>query len=129
MTPRVENFTNKQVRRGELICEVANLERLVLEIAIPESQISHVREGQPLSFVINSFPGDEVEAAVEKRRQKSEPREGRNVFIVTCGLHHTSGPRRYSPGMNGYAKVTVGTRSIGFVLFRRLINYFRTRMF
>lgn len=127
MTPYIENLNNKQVRRGELICEIANLERLVLEIAIRESQVSYVQVGQRLKFVINSFPGEEMKGELEKKRQKSEPRAGRNVFVVTSALDNSAG--RYSPGMEGYAKITVGSKPVGFVLFRRLINYFRTRMF
>ncbi len=127
MTPRIENLRNKEVQKGELLCEIADLNQLVLETAIPESLISYVEVGQPLNFVIHSFPGQTMESKVESMRLKSEPRQGGNVFVVTSPLD--SNPHRYSPGMQGWTKVSVGKRPVGYVLFRRVIDYFRTRVF
>jgi len=126
LTPNLEDLVGSPVREGQLLCEVAPLEELELEVAVPEELIGYVRVEQPVSFLLSAYPQQTERATVERIRLRSQPRGQRNTFVVTCALENPQGSIR--PGMTGWAKVDCGYRSAGFVLLRKVIAYIQLRV-
>ena len=127
LTPKLEDLVGSHVAEGQVLCEVAPLDRLELEAAVPEDLIGYVKEGQDVSFVLSAFPEKTLTGRVTRIGLRSQSRGQRNTFVVTCAMDAPLVELR--PGMTGWARVRCGRRSAGFVLFRKLITYFQLRVF
>ncbi len=117
-TPRVEDRTGLRLEKGDVFCEIANLDRQEVEIAIPEREFGLLAGGMPVKVRLYALPTTRVRAVVDHLGvQAVDDEDGARVFIVRAALEgHPEGLRS---GMTGRAKVNTGNRSLGRVLFRR----------
>jgi multidrug resistance efflux pump len=122
--PRMLERIGKPVVRGEEIIEVGDLNDLILQAAVPEEDISWVKAGHPISFILNSLPERRMETKVALIHPKAEVKEKGNFFIVDAELSGIKGVQ-FKPGMKGTGKVYGEERSLAFVFFRRLLNFVR----
>ncbi|MCP4787073.1 MAG: efflux RND transporter periplasmic adaptor subunit [Fuerstiella sp.] len=106
---------------GQSLFEVAPLDRMVVEIEIPEEDIRHVRRNMSLTFYLNAMPGESFKATVLRIHPRAELREQDNVFVAEAELENTSAVLR--PGMKGEAKVSTGVRPIGWNLFHKPVAH------
>lgn len=127
LTPNLEDLEGSHVAEGQVLCEVAPLERLQLEVAVPEDLVGYVKEGQEVSFVLSAYPGTTLRGEVTHIGLRSQTRGQRNTFIVRCAMEEPGVGLK--PGMTGWAQLRAGKRPAGFVLFRKVIAYFQTRVF
>ena len=127
LTPNLENLVGSYVAEGQVLCEVAPLDRLELEVAVPEDLVGYVREGQEVSFVLSAYPDTTFRGEVTHIGLRSQTRAQRNTFVVRSSIEEPE--VRLRPGMTGWARVRSGQRSAGFVLFRKVITYFQLRVF
>jgi multidrug resistance efflux pump len=105
------------VKVGQSLYEVAPLDKLIAEIAIPEEDLELVAAGAPISLRLDAFPGHYWEARIERIHPRAEPRDSRQVFIAETMLQSDE-QRELRPGMKGAAKIT-GPRVSGFWLLGR----------
>lgn len=117
-TPRVEDRAGLRLQRGDVFCELANLDRQEVEVAIPERDAGLVAPGMAVKVRLYALPTTRVRATVERVGvQAVEDEDGARIFVVRAALDgHPEGLRS---GMTGRAKVDTGSRSLGRVLFRR----------
>ncbi|HEY2410646.1 MAG TPA: efflux RND transporter periplasmic adaptor subunit [Pirellulaceae bacterium] len=105
------------VKVGQSMYEVAPLEKLIAEIAVPEEDLELVVTGAPVTLRLDAFPGHSWDGHVERIAPRAEPRDNRQVFIaetmLTSDEHH-----ELRPGMKGTAKIT-GPNMPGFWLLAR----------
>jgi len=106
---------------GQSLFEVAPLDRMVVEIEIPEEDVRHVSRNMSLTFYLNAMPSETHEAQVLRIHPRAELREQDNVFVAEAELENTSTVLR--PGMKGVAKVSTGARSIGWNLFHKPVAH------
>ena len=106
---------------GQSMFEVAPLDRMVVEIEIPEEDVRHVNSSMNLTFHLNAMPGETFEAQVLKIHPRGELRDQDNVFVAEAELDNSSTTLR--PGMKGVAKVSTGARSIGWNLFHKPVAH------
>jgi hypothetical protein len=102
---------------GESLFEVAPLDRMVVEIEIPEEDVRHVSQNMKLTFHLDAMPGETLEAQVLRIHPRAEVRDQDNVFIAEAELANSSTTLR--PGMKGVAKVSTGARTIAWNLFHK----------
>ena len=71
---------------GQVLYEVAPLDRLVAEVAIADDDVSHARTGQNATISLDAFSGKTWEAQVSTIEPRSEEHDGANVFIAEVNL-------------------------------------------
>lgn len=125
--PELDRMLGKAVTKGDEILEVGDLSRLLLEVAVPEQEVKFVQVGQEASFLLNTFPEKRFKGEVVSVSEKAEVLEGRNCFIAEVEFPQEVGS--FKSGMKGEAKIHGDKESLGYVIFRKTINFFRTRVF
>ena len=108
------------MKTGDRLFEIAPLDQMLVEVAIPEPDIRHIVVGQEVSVVLDAFPGETLTGTLRRIHPRSEVRDESNVFIAEVELSNLQG--RLRPGMKGSADITAGRRMLGWILFHRPIE-------
>ncbi len=111
------------VSRGDVLFEVAPLERYRVLLEIDEEQIADVAVGQSGTLLLAALPNEPVEFEVTKVTPVATAEEGRNFFRVEGTLSETSG--RLRPGMEGVGKIDVDRRHLIWIWTRGFRNWLR----
>ncbi len=106
---------------GQSLFEIAPLDKMVVEIAVPDEEISHVADGQEAVIRLDAYPGETWRAKLANLQPRAEIRDHENVFVAEVPLDNSSGMLR--PGMKGRAKVVTPHKTLGWILFHRPWNY------
>jgi hypothetical protein len=118
--------TGAAVETGEVLFEVAPLETLRAELAVPEDLIAEVEVGQEGELATTGFPEQRIGFVVERIHPVAEVVKGRNVFKVRVRLKER--PEWMRPGLEGVAKVDVEERLYVRIWTRRLTNWVRMKL-
>jgi len=105
------------VAKGQLLFEVAPLDTVLLELAVPDADVSYVRKGMEVTVRFNAFPQRKWQGKVERITPKSELVQGQNVFIAS--LEIANADNILQPGMQGQAAVRCGRKSLSWVYFHK----------
>jgi len=105
------------VSRGQILFEIAPLNRMLAEVAIPGEDISFIAVEQPLSIVFDGLPGEKREMRLGPVRPRAEVVKEKNVFISEVELNNDDA--RLRPGMQGRGKILAGRQPLGWVLFHK----------
>ncbi|MBC8356716.1 MAG: efflux RND transporter periplasmic adaptor subunit [Planctomycetes bacterium] len=111
---------------GQSLFEIAPLDRMIAEIAVPQEEVSHVRRGMSVDLRFEAFPGQSWSGELVKVHPRAELRDQSTVFIAEVHLENPD--NRLSPGMSGRAKIQSKRRSVGWILFHRSANALAQRM-
>jgi biotin carboxyl carrier protein len=117
ITGDLKQVEGAPLERGQALYEIAPLGEMILELAVPEHQISYVREGQEVTIRLNAYPGEKWEGTIAKIHPKSEIRDNEAAFVAEVRQENVS--RRLRPGMRGEAQVASSNRALGWILFHR----------
>lgn len=109
---------------GETIYEIATLENMVAEIAIPESEISYTENVRTIEIAIEALPGERQTTSLQRIHPRSEIIENNSVYVGEAELPNKKGLLR--PGMKGTATLHVGYRPIGWLLLHKPYEVLRT---
>lgn len=113
----------RPVQQGQVLFEVAPLEEMIVEVEVPDHEISRVRVGMPVTFRLEA--GGSRESRVGRVHPQSEPRDGRNVFICEAEISNDADLR---PGMRGRAKIESDRRPLVWILGHRLWEWIVTTL-
>jgi hypothetical protein len=102
---------------GQSLFEVAPLDKMVVELAVAESEITHIRQNMAVAIELDAFPRKQIDGAIVKINPRSETKEERNVFIAEVHIDNVDGTLR--PGMNGRAKIRGDRHPLGWNLFHK----------
>ena len=102
---------------GQSLYEIAPLNRMLAEVAIPDAEISYARPGQAVTISLDAFPGANWSAAVATIQPRSELHDNDNVFIAEVNLDNRELTLR--PGMKGQAKIETDSHSLGWIVFHK----------
>jgi multidrug efflux pump subunit AcrA (membrane-fusion protein) len=122
----LERRENVPVDVGQALYEIAPLEALRLEVAVPAAEISHVRPGMVVEVRLAGTASEIVTGRISRIRPASELRGGRNVFIAHVELPNPDG--RWRPGMEGSVRIVGDSHPLGWNLFHRAWEYLLTRV-
>ena len=114
------------VKTGDVLFEVAPLEGLRAELAVPEDQVADLEVGQEGELATTSFPDVRTRFVVERINPVAEMVEQRNVFKVRARL--VDRDPRMRPGMEGVAKVDIGRRRYLWIWTRPIVNWVRMKL-
>lgn len=121
----LERARGVPVQRGQVLFELAPLDRMILEVAVPDADAVWVRAGQEGEFSLEAQPEKTIRFTVERVRPQAEVHEEKNTFIVEADVENVEG--RFRPGMEGNAKIGVEHKPLGWILTRRVVNWFRMK--
>jgi multidrug efflux pump subunit AcrA (membrane-fusion protein) len=109
--------------RGETLFEIAPLGEMVVEIAVPESDIVHARTGMQVDFYVHALPTRPLGGTVSRIHPRAELRNHDNVYIAEVRISDAENILR--PGMRGRAKIISDRHPLGWNLFHKA--YFALR--
>lgn len=109
--------------RGETLLEIAPLGEMVVEIAVPESDVAHAREGMQVDFYVHALPSRMMSGTISRIHPRSELRNHDNVYIAEVRISDLENTLR--PGMRGRAKIISDRHPLGWNLFHKA--YFAMR--
>jgi len=117
LTPRLEQRAGTLLRRGDVLCRIADMQDVSVEIRVPETEVGEITAGQRVRLKIDSFPTRTFHGEIEIVGQIVVEEAG-GRFLVTRGrVDGAALPLK--TGMLGHARIEVGRRSLGYVLLRR----------
>lgn len=126
LTGNLERSEGVPVSSGQKLFEIAPLEEMVMEIAIPETEIRHVDLGAEVKLRLESDSGHTWESSVDTLYPISEIQDGENVFVAEAVLANHDEILR--PGMKGSVRVSAGRKPVGWILFHGLWEYLRLKL-
>lgn len=100
---------------GQTLFEVAPLDAMLAEVAIPESEIQYVNDTNTVSIKLNAFPYRTFSGSVDTIHPSAEVLNDESVFVADVKLNDEETVIR--PGMKGTAKVKTSWSPIGWNLF------------
>ena len=110
------------VPQGQVLFEVAPLEEMIVEIDVPDREVSRVRPALPLRVRLESFAGEAWETSLTKIHPQSEQREGRNIFVAEAPIANQTG-RELRPGMRGRATIEGDRRALAWIVGHRFWDF------
>ena len=125
-THRLKERLGNNLKKGELLAEVHQLQTVNAEIAVPEKEISEVQVGQRVVLKARAFPAQIFVGsvtAVAPAAVKEEERWRGKVVRVTTMIDNPG--LLLKPEMTGQAKIYCGARSLFDLLTLRLARYLR----
>ncbi len=109
------------VERGQVLFELAPLEKYRVVLEVDERDVAHVQPGQHGRLVLSALPERELLLVVEEVAAVSAAAEGHARFRVEARLEDS--PHNLRPGMQGVGKVKAGRHSVGWIWTRRLVEW------
>jgi multidrug resistance efflux pump/transcriptional regulator with GAF, ATPase, and Fis domain len=117
VTPGLQNVAGRHLDAGAPFAEVMDSASVYINVAIDEEDAPLLRPGQSVAIKLNSFPTQTFHGTVAIVSPQAEAREGARYLFARVLLPNTGTTLR--DGMDGRAKVLVGTHPAGYVLLRR----------
>ncbi len=111
---------------GQSLFEAGPLHQMLVEVLIPDDEVSDVSVGQQVSVRLDAIPGSRFSGTIERISPRSESRAGKNVFVADVPLDNSEQVIR--PGMKGRSRVTSSRRLLGWVLFHKPWRYLVQRL-
>jgi hypothetical protein len=106
-----------RLEMGQNLFEVAPLDRMRAEIAVPESEIRFVRPEQRSRVLLDAYPYESWSSPVSRIRPRTEIRDDASVFVAEAIIPNSE--NRLRPGMKGRGRITSDYRLLGWILFHR----------
>jgi hypothetical protein len=97
----LSKYIGSVLERGKPLIEVAPMDRMVIEIEIPEYEIGYLAEGAEARIKIDAIGGQSIYETIDHLYPAAEVRDDQNVFIGRIELDDPDGDLR--PGMRGDA--------------------------
>lgn len=115
------------VRRGEAVVTIAAISSLYLEAAVSERDLSFIEKGQPARLTLLARPKERFQFEVDRIIPAAQVQDSENVFPIRMGGTESDTPQAdwWLPGMTGVAKISAGTRPLGWIATRRIADYLR----
>jgi multidrug resistance efflux pump len=111
------------VQRGEVLMVLAPNDSFRLILEVDEADVAAVRPGQRGELALAAQPDRTLPFVTRRVVPVATAADGRNYFEVEGALQESLPQLR--PGLSGVAKVEAGSRSIGWLLAHRAIDWLR----
>jgi biotin carboxyl carrier protein len=111
------------VQRGEVLMVLAPNDSFRLMVEVDESDIAAIQPGQKGQLALAARPEQPLRFTTRRIVPVATAAEGRNYFEVEATPDEVQANLR--PGLSGVAKIEVGQRSLGWLLFHRAVAWLR----
>jgi multidrug resistance efflux pump len=116
----------KPVSRGDVVFELAPLDRYRVTAVVPEAEIRLVNPGQTGELLLSALPDRTYPMAVNSVTRVAQTNEGVNGFEA-IGSVDTADPS-VRPGMEGVVKIEAGRRNVAWIWFHPLFDWLRIKV-
>lgn len=114
------------VERGQVLFEVAPLDRYRVIAQVDERDIGSVVLGQKSELVLPSMPGRIFPFVIKNLTPVTTAKEGRNFFRVEGEIQEST--TRLRPGMEGVSKISIDRRRLIWVWTHKAINWLHLKL-
>jgi RND family efflux transporter MFP subunit len=111
------------VHKGEVLMVLSPTDSFRLVVEVDETDIAAVQPGQRGQLALAARPEQPLRFTTRRIVPVATAAEGRNYFEVEAALDEAQAGLR--PGLSGVAKIEVGQRSLGWLLFHRAAAWLR----
>lgn len=108
------------LKTGETMFEIAPLNRMIVEVGIPEEDITHITIGQEVTVRLEAYATESWTGKLIRVHPAAEMRDNEHVFIGELELDNPD--LRLRPGMRGKAKIKTPARPLIWNLFHKPWN-------
>ena len=121
--------TKRNVSPGDLVSEhssgaplfvVSQIDKVRIQISVPENDAAHVDRGDSISIVFPSFPAEEA-MTVQVTRATGSLDPNTRTMLVEAEVVNTDG--KLLPGMFGQASITLSTKVASRMLPARAVRF------
>lgn len=112
------------VETGKKLFEIAPLEQYRIVLQVDEKEIRHIEVAQTGQIVVSGVNDDPMPLTVTKITPVASAQDGKNTFRVEASLNGNISPR-LRPGMEGIGKVSVGSRSLWWIMTHTFTDWLR----
>ncbi len=112
----LERVANAPVKVGQSLFEIAPLDQVIAEIAIPAEDLPHIRDGAAVQLRLEGL-AEKRSAVIRDIHPRSEVRDQQNVFIAEVVLDNVD--RQLQPGMFGSAQVESTPKRLAWILLHK----------
>ena len=143
LTSQLKRMEGQVINKGDLICEVADLDKWELLLDVKQEEIDWVQQGCAVAgdngtsvvFFLETFPQDKLTAKitdVNQIGQMARIKEEGNVYEIRLDVSSDQLAKikdGLRSGMVGRAKIATVSKPLGYVLLRKVIRFFRVTFF
>jgi len=123
-TYRFQEKLGEYLEEGDLVCEIVDDDKIVIEMPVPEKQIDAIQVGYPVKFKVRGYPHRSFRTEVMEMAPVAQRNERISTILIRATLDNEE--HVLKPGMTGVAKVYCGLTVVGHVFLRDLIRFIRT---
>jgi multidrug efflux pump subunit AcrA (membrane-fusion protein) len=116
----------RPVSRGDVLFELAPLDRYRVTLVVPEMEIQSVQVGQTGQVLLTALPEKPFDFVVKSITPVARAVEGVNGFEVLADLKEPD--PRLRPAMEGVAKIDAGRRSFVWIWTHELMYWLRVKL-
>jgi RND family efflux transporter MFP subunit len=116
ITPRMEERAGQLLKPGDVLCQVVDLQRAWVELAIPEMDIGQVQAGQQAWVKLNTYPTRRYDGQV--LRVSPQGREQGDIRVFDVVVEVPNPDQTLRAGMLGRGKVLGERAPVGYLLLR-----------
>ena len=113
------------VQRGEVLMVLAPNDSFRLILEVDETDIAAIQPGQRGQLALAAEPGQPIGFSTRRIVPVATAADGRNYFEVEATPDSSQAQASLRPGLSGVAKIEVGERSLGWLLFHRAVAWLR----
>lgn len=102
---------------GDNLFEIASLDQVVVEVAVPEREIGRVDHSMRVTIHLDAGSGNAISSSIDRIHLRNELLDHESVYIAEALIDNSGGAVR--PGMSGTAAIHAGYKTVGWVFFHR----------
>ncbi|HEY7817768.1 MAG TPA: efflux RND transporter periplasmic adaptor subunit, partial [Vicinamibacteria bacterium] len=119
-TYRFEEKIGDYLEEGAEVCEIANTDRVVLEMPVSEKDMDVVDVKKPVKFKVRGYPFRTFHAQVDEIAPIATPSGKSSTVLVRAYVDNSE--KLLKPGMTGVAKIYCGMSFLGNIFTRDLVR-------
>jgi RND family efflux transporter MFP subunit len=126
VTPRIEERVGQFLKKGTELCVVADVGKVLAEVAVPESDVSLVRRGARVAVKLNPYPTQIFHGTVERPGSHVREEAGDRFVIAEVQLEDASPALK--TGMMGRAKISTVRVPVVWAVIRKPARWVWSRI-
>jgi hypothetical protein len=116
----------KPVSRGDVVFEIAPLDRYRVTAVVPEAEIRLVNPGQTGELLLSALPDRTYPMVINSVTRVAQTNEGVNGFEAIGSVDSKDPSVR--PGMEGVVKIEAGRHNVAWIWFHPLVDWLRIKI-
>lgn len=123
-TYRFQEKVGDYLEEGADVCEIANDDRVVVEMPVSEKDIDVIQSGQAVKFKVRGYPMRSFHARVDEIAPVAVAKGKSSTILVRAYVDNAE--KILKPGMTGVAKIYCGMSFVANVWTRDIVRFVRT---